>query len=196
MEKREKCKQRCAAKTLVDVSSHCVWSAHHRTKVSMPAWPRYAARAARSESAANDCHRPRIPRVAADGLGHAAGPVDPRRRRDGSGRTGRLGHVTRARLTQIMNLLCLAPDIQEEILFLPATERGRDAITEKQLRPIAALADWRKQRQLWSRTLVDAERRKIDSSNRPGSVRAKSYNQAYCKRCRLESANGSKCHGG
>ena len=48
----------------------------------------------------------------------------------------RLGHVSRARLTQIMNLLSLAPDIQELILFLPATERGRDAITEKQLRPI------------------------------------------------------------
>jgi hypothetical protein len=38
---------------------------------------------------------------------------------------GRLGHVTRARVTQIMNLLHLAPDIQEEILFLPRTERGR-----------------------------------------------------------------------
>ena len=34
----------------------------------------------------------------------------------------RLGHVSRARLTQIMNLLCLAPDIQEQILFLPPTE--------------------------------------------------------------------------
>jgi hypothetical protein len=31
----------------------------------------------------------------------------------------RLGHVTRARMTQIMNLLSLAPEIQEEILFLP-----------------------------------------------------------------------------
>ena len=61
----------------------------------------------------------------------------------------RLGHVSRARLTQIMNLLCLAPDIQEEILFLPATERGRDAITEKQLRPIAAIPNWRRQRQMW-----------------------------------------------
>ena len=29
----------------------------------------------------------------------------------------RLGHVTRARLTQIMNLLHLAPEIQEEILM-------------------------------------------------------------------------------
>ncbi len=43
----------------------------------------------------------------------------------------RLGHLTRARLTQIMNLLCLAPDLQEQILFLPLTERGRDAFTEK-----------------------------------------------------------------
>ena len=61
----------------------------------------------------------------------------------------RLGHVTHARLTQIMNLLCLAPDIQEEILFLPLTEQGRDAITERQLRPIAAIPNWRRQRQMW-----------------------------------------------
>ena len=49
----------------------------------------------------------------------------------------RLGHVTRARLTQVMNLRCLAPDLQEQTLFLPPTERGRNAVTEKQLRPIA-----------------------------------------------------------
>ncbi len=55
---------------------------------------------------------------------------------------------TRLGLTQIMNLLWLAPDIQEEILFLPMTERGRDAMTEKQLRPIAATPSWKKQRQL------------------------------------------------
>ena len=62
----------------------------------------------------------------------------------------RLGHVSRARLTQVMNLLCLAPDIQEQILFLPATVRGRDEVTEKQLRPIAAIPSWRKQRKLWA----------------------------------------------
>lgn len=64
----------------------------------------------------------------------------------------RLGHVTRARVTQIMNLLNLAPDIQEELLFLPATESGRDRIKEWQLRPIAAEADWCMQRKRW-RTL-------------------------------------------
>ena len=36
-----------------------------------------------------------------------------------------LGHVTRARVTQIMNLLNLAPDIQEDILHLPRTRSGR-----------------------------------------------------------------------
>lgn len=61
----------------------------------------------------------------------------------------RLGHVSRARLTQVMNLLFLAPDIQEAILFLPATERGRHRVTEKQLRPIAATPSWSNQRQMW-----------------------------------------------
>lgn len=63
----------------------------------------------------------------------------------------RLGNVTRARVTQIMNLLHLAPDIQEEILFLPRTLAGRDPIRERMLRPIAAVLDWRKQRRMWAR---------------------------------------------
>ena len=62
----------------------------------------------------------------------------------------RLAHVTRARITQIMNLLMLAPDIQEAILFLPRVERGRDPIHLRQLQPIALVPDWRKQRKLWS----------------------------------------------
>lgn len=61
----------------------------------------------------------------------------------------RLGGVTRARLTQIMNLTLLAPDIQESLLFLPRTQRGRDPVTEPQLRAIAAIPDWRKQRRMW-----------------------------------------------
>lgn len=61
----------------------------------------------------------------------------------------RLGHVSRARVTQIMNLLHLAPDIQEEVLFLPRIERGKEPIQEHELRRIAAVPDWRKQRRLW-----------------------------------------------
>ena len=63
----------------------------------------------------------------------------------------RLGHVTRARLSQVMNLLNLAPDIQEAILFLPPATQGRDPIYERQLRPIMAVLDWKKQRRMWAR---------------------------------------------
>jgi len=61
-----------------------------------------------------------------------------------------LGHVTRARVTQIMNLLYLAPDIQEAILHLPRVTSGKDPISERDVRPIAAEPDWRKQRRLWA----------------------------------------------
>lgn len=61
----------------------------------------------------------------------------------------RLGHVTRARVTQIMNLLNLAPEIQEAILFLPPTLKGRDPIREKAIRPIASEIDWGAQRKVW-----------------------------------------------
>ena len=61
----------------------------------------------------------------------------------------RFGHVSRARVTQIMNLLMLAPDIQEEILYLPRVTSGRDPIHLRQLQSIALVPDWRKQRRLW-----------------------------------------------
>jgi hypothetical protein len=64
-----------------------------------------------------------------------------------------LGHVTRARISQIMNLLGLAPDLQEALLFLPPTLRGRDPIILADVMPIAATLDWRKQRRLWRKLL-------------------------------------------
>lgn len=63
----------------------------------------------------------------------------------------RLGYVTRARITQIMNLLNLAPDVQEALLFLPRTVKGRDPIREKDVRPIAAVAHWHRQRKMWAK---------------------------------------------
>lgn len=70
----------------------------------------------------------------------------------------RIGFVTRARATQIMNLLFLAPDIQDELLHLPAVSEGADPITERHLRPLVPLADWNKQRRLW-KALLARERR-------------------------------------
>ena len=60
-----------------------------------------------------------------------------------------LGHVTRARVTQIMNLLHLAPDIQESILDLPRVTAGRAPIAERHIRHIAAEPDWARQRRFW-----------------------------------------------
>lgn len=63
----------------------------------------------------------------------------------------RLAHVTQPRMTQIMNLLHLAPDIQEEILHLPLIAAGKDPVTERDLRPIAAVRNWQSQRTMWKR---------------------------------------------
>jgi len=54
-----------------------------------------------------------------------------------------------------MNLLNLAPDIQEAILFLPRTVKGRDQIREKEVRPIAAVAHWSRQRKIWDRLTAE-----------------------------------------
>jgi hypothetical protein len=67
-----------------------------------------------------------------------------------------LGHVTRARVTQIMNLTHLAPDIQEAILYLPRVTRGRDPITERDVRAVATEVSWERQRMLWRRLGQDA----------------------------------------
>ena len=70
-----------------------------------------------------------------------------------------LGRVTRARMTQIMKLLNLAPDIQEEILFLP----GLQALNERNLRPVANQISWHEQRSLFQKILVTPPR---DSGHR------------------------------
>jgi hypothetical protein len=62
----------------------------------------------------------------------------------------RLGRVTRARITQIMKLLDLAPDIQEQILFLePVSPENGTSLTERNLRPVVSRIDWREQRCLF-----------------------------------------------
>ncbi len=62
----------------------------------------------------------------------------------------RLGHVSQPRVTQILNLTLLAPEIQEELLHLPLVRTGKPGIHEKMVRPIAAEMDWDRQREMWS----------------------------------------------
>jgi hypothetical protein len=66
----------------------------------------------------------------------------------------RLGRVSRARVAQILNVRWLAPDLQEAVLFLPPTVRGRDAIHLRQLQPVAAELAWEHQRRLWQALLA------------------------------------------
>ncbi|MBC8351711.1 MAG: hypothetical protein H8E66_06960 [Planctomycetes bacterium] len=73
------------------------------------------------------------------------------------------GHITTARMTQIMTLLNLAPDIQEQLLFLPRRQRGRDMIIENDVRPIVQTFDWKKQRRLWSKLQRSVEQAEVSS---------------------------------
>jgi hypothetical protein len=58
---------------------------------------------------------------------------------------------TRARVTQPLNPLLLAPDVQEDVLFLEL-EPGRQPISERDLRVLAASYCWSEQRERWSQS--------------------------------------------
>jgi DNA invertase Pin-like site-specific DNA recombinase len=61
----------------------------------------------------------------------------------------RLGQVSRPRVTQIMNLLNLAPDIQEEILFWAQETPGKQRVWETSLRSLSSEPIWSRQREQW-----------------------------------------------
>jgi hypothetical protein len=61
----------------------------------------------------------------------------------------RLGCLTRERMSQIMELIWLAPDIQQEILEFPPHAGPRFPISEVAVRRVAAKLDWAEQRLLW-----------------------------------------------
>ena len=57
--------------------------------------------------------------------------------------------ITRARVTQLCDLLVLAPDIQEELLFLESVD-GVEPTSERALRAITRMLSWREQRAAWA----------------------------------------------
>jgi len=87
----------------------------------------------------------------------------------------RLAHITQPRMTQIMNLLNLAPDIQEEILHLPPTTRGRDMLTERDLRHVSAEPDWTRQRRQW--VALKRSRRTLIIASPPSHPRSAAASQ-------------------
>jgi hypothetical protein len=62
----------------------------------------------------------------------------------------RLAFVTRARVTQIMNLLNLAGPIQEALLNRVSATIGKDRLTERQLRPLLDFNEWSRQSSAWA----------------------------------------------
>lgn len=61
----------------------------------------------------------------------------------------RLGCLTRERMSQIMELVWLAPDIQQEILEFPPSGGARFPISEVAVRKIASPLSWTEQRHAW-----------------------------------------------
>lgn len=62
--------------------------------------------------------------------------------------------LTRARISQITNLLNLSPDIQEQLLFMNRPATGREPIGEQHVRPIALEPDWKQQKRMFASLLA------------------------------------------
>ena len=71
----------------------------------------------------------------------------------------RLGHVSRARLSQILSLLNLAPDLQEQLLFLARPGHGRAPLALRHVLTVAAALDWHEQRRRWRQLLRATKKR-------------------------------------
>jgi DNA invertase Pin-like site-specific DNA recombinase len=70
----------------------------------------------------------------------------------------RLGRISRARVTQIMNLLNLAPDIQAQILSWAAGTPDQVSIPETTLRTLSSEVIWSRQRSRWEEIVRSASR--------------------------------------
>ena len=86
---------------------------------------------------------PHIPRLMALAI-NFKGLLEPGEVKDQS-ELARLARVTQPRMTQIMNLNFLAPEIQEAILF----QGGDAAVADKALRPITVAVSWESQKRMW-----------------------------------------------
>ena len=73
----------------------------------------------------------------------------------------RLGHVSPARLSQILGLLNLAPDLQEQLLFLEQPARGRPSPVLRRVLTVAAALDWDEQRRRWRRLQRATRQRRV-----------------------------------
>ncbi|MCP4499031.1 MAG: hypothetical protein GY822_03570 [Deltaproteobacteria bacterium] len=84
--------------------------------------------------------------------------------------------LTRARITQVMDLLLLAPDIQEQVLELERID-GVEPLSERAIRPIAKTLSWAEQRDNWKRIqLVMRGKTGSDAPPKPADTNQSSPN--------------------
>ena len=60
--------------------------------------------------------------------------------------------LTRARVTQLLDLLLLAPDLQEAVLAMEAVD-GVEPMAERTLRSVAHAGAWGEQRAVWAKLM-------------------------------------------
>ena len=87
--------------------------------------------------------------------------LDSGEHKDQSAAARALG-VTRMRVTQLLNLTFLAPDIQERVLFLDAID-GVEPLTERALRAFVRCETWAEQRERVLQPLPSAIPTRLDS---------------------------------
>jgi len=80
---------------------------------------------------------------------HLQGAIDRGLVADRAAVARKLG-LTRARVTQLLDLLLLAPDLQAAVLGLEAVD-GREPLTERTLRSVAHTGTWSQQRTRFAR---------------------------------------------
>jgi hypothetical protein len=121
-----------------------------QVETTLPVRPRRheSGKGGQPDSTPHAGSRPRIPRITRlMALAIKFQEIVERREVHDYADLARLGYVSRARLTQIMNLLLLAPDIQEEILGLNSL--GDDKTTERHMRSLVKVVAWDQQRREW-----------------------------------------------
>ena len=81
--------------------------------------------------------------------------IDGGHLRDRAEAARRLG-LTRARITQLLDLTLLAADIQEHLLALEAID-GIEPLTERALRSMTRSRTWQEQRTLWKGLAMEGQ---------------------------------------
>ena len=109
-------------------------------------------------------------------------------------RLAKLGHVSRARISQILKLLTLAPSIQEYILFLPPRVTGEDVITERDLRTVVREPRWDRQRLLFEHLLRHSRAQSAHPTTQAEPTRARRSQERPSPRARPRHESRAECH--